>query len=657
MQFFRTLSLSVFCMTFLGLAGCQQDSAPEPITSPENDSASEEAAPAESSGYNLEANYLKSEHMIPMRDGVHLYTAVYRPRDQSETYPFLLYRTPYSVRDYGEATYPENSMSMAPSEEFLDDGYIIVKQDIRGTYQSEGDFVVMRTPRAEDAPVTAIDDSTDTFDTIEWLLDNVQGHNGRVGQWGVSYMGWTTLMGMIDPHPALKASSPQASPSDMFIGDDWHHNGAFRLMYAFYWMSLAAQQRDGPTELRPEPFDFGTPWGYRFHLNSDGNTAGLNQRYFEGRLSMWEEFADHPTYDEYWQVQNFLQYLDNITHPVLNVAGWFDAEDFYGPISIYQGIENDNPVNQSSLVVGPWLHGGWVGMDGSSLGDIDFGSKTSEYYKKEIVFPFFQFHLKDKGDWKPSEAIVFETGGNRWHRFDDWPPPDTQLTPLYLREGGKLSFDLPTGAGDTAEDSYISDPAKPVPYTSEITIEPGHLWMIEDQRLASTRPDVLVYESEELTEDVTIAGPILANLVVSSTGTDSDWFVKLIDVYPGDAPDPDPNPKEVRMGHYQMLVGVEAMRAKFRNSFTDPEPMLPGAETQVSFNIWDKMHTFKKGHRIMVQIHSTWFPAYDRNPQQFMDIYRADDGDYLKATQTVHRSEASPSHLLLPIISLPPTSE
>jgi putative CocE/NonD family hydrolase len=642
------------------LAACNQsdtavvDAAPAAADKAQSDEASGAEEVQENA---VKAGYNKTEHMIPMRDGVNLYTAIYTPLDTSKTYPFLLYRTPYSVRDYGADVYPQPD-AMAPSEAFLDDGYIIVKQDIRGTYQSEGEFMVMRPPRADDAPVTATDESTDTYDTIEWILENVPGHNGRVGQWGVSYMGWTTLMGMIDPHPALKASSPQASPSDMFIGDDWHHNGAFRLMYAFYWMSLAAQKRDGPTEVRPEPFDFGTPWGYQFHLNTEGTTGGLNQRYFEGRLSMWEEFADHPNYDEYWRVQNFLQYLDGIKHPVLNVAGWFDAEDFYGPISIYQTIEEKNPENQSSLVVGPWLHGGWVRMDGSYLGDIDFGSKTSEYFKEEIVLPFFQYHLKDQGDWKPDEAIVFETGGNRWHRFNDWPPAQTELMNLYLREGRKLSFDPPPANTESVEDRYISDPAKPVPYTTEITLEPGHTWMIEDQRLMSTRPDVLVYQTDVLTEDITIAGPILANLVVSSTGTDSDFFVKLIDVYPGDAPDPDPNPKNVRMGHYQMLVGVEAMRAKFRNSFSDPEPMLPGSETQLSFNIWDKMHTFKKGHRIMVHIHSTWFPAYDRNPQQFMDIYRAEKGDYMKATQTVHRSQNAASHLVLPVLrGLPPVAD
>ncbi len=628
------------------LSGCMQS---EPATAVDESQEAASTVETAEQGFDLAAHYVKTEHMIPMRDGVQLYTAIYSPKDASTPFPFLLYRTPYSVQDYGADNFPDPKR-MAPSEAFLGDGYIIVKQDIRGTYQSEGDFMVMRPPREEDASLTATDESTDTYDTIEWLLSNVPNHNGRVGQWGVSYMGWTTLMGMIDPHPALKASSPQASPSDMFIGDDWHHNGAFRLMYAFYWMSVAAQQRDGPTSVRPEPFDYGTPWGYRFHLNSEGTTGGLNQRYFEGRLSMWEEFADHGSYDEYWQVQNFLKYMDGINHPVLNVAGWFDAEDFYGPISIYQAIEEQSPQNRSSLVVGPWLHGGWVSMDGSYLGDIDFGSNTSEYYKKEVVLPFFRFHLKDKGDWDPSEAIVFETGGNRWHRFDAWPPANVELTPLYLREEGRLSFEAPTADAASGADRYISDPAKPVPYSTKITVVPGHTWMIEDQRLVSTRTDVLVYETEELTEDVTIAGPILVNLIASTTGTDSDFFVKLIDVYPGDAPDPDPNLKEVKMGHYQMLVAVEAMRAKFRNSFETPEPMLPGAETLISFNLWDKMHTFKKGHRIMVQVHSTWFPAYDRNPQKFMDIYRAQKGDYQKATQTVHRSATAASHLVMPLL-------
>ena len=601
--------------------------------------------------YDVKAYYDKSEVMIPMRDGVNLFTAIYSPKDQSKDHPILFYRTPYSIQPYGKEY--RSTKKLTPSLEMLQDGYIFVLQDIRGTYKSEGHFEVIRTIRQDKSNPMAIDESTDNYDSIEWLLNNLQGHNGRVGQWGVSYAGWTTLQGMIDAHPALKASSPQASPSDMFIGDDWHHNGAFRLTYAFAWMNHTAQQRDTPTVKKPEPFDYGTSWGYEFFLNA-GPTSELNKKYFKGRVPAWKDFINHPNYDEFWQRQNALQYLDNIKHPILNVAGWFDAEDFYGPVSIYQEIEKRNPNNQSTFVSGPWRHGGWAFRgDGSSLGDIQFGAKTSEYYQKHIVSPFFRYHLKGEGNWNAKEAIVFETGGNRWHRFDQWPPKNNRTKNLYFHVDGKLSFDKPN-TKKTAADDYISDPNKPVPFTSDFTAGwPGHTWMIEDQRATSTRTDVLVYQTEVLEEDIRIAGPILVNLFASTSGTDSDFFVKLIDVFPGDTRDAEPNPTDVRMGSYQMLVGVETMRAKYRNDYSNPEPMTPNEVTPISFNIWDKFHTFKKGHRIMVQVHSSWFPAYDRNPQQFMDIYRAKKKDYKEATQKIYRSGKTPSHIVLPISAAP----
>ena len=456
---------------------------------------------------------------------------------------------------------------------------------------------------------------------------------------------------MIDAHPALKASSPQASPADMFIGDDWHHNGAFRLTYAFAWLDFSAQDRDLPTEDRPKPFEYGTPWGYEFFLNA-GPTSDLNKKFFNGRVSAFEDLIEHPNYDEYWQRQNVLQYMDNITHPVLNVAGWFDAEDFYGPVSIYQEIEKRNPDNQSTFVSGPWKHGQWQREEGWSLGDIQFGSDTSDYYQRHIVSPFFKHYLKGEGEWSAQEAIVFETGENRWHSFDSWPPKGVSAKPLYFHGNGKLSFAEPDNLKDAA-DEFTSDPDKPVPFTTEFTAGwPGHTWMIEDQRLASTRTDVLVYQTDILKEDITIAGPIMVNLFASTTGTDADFFVKLIDVYPGDAKDPEPNPKGVKMGGYQMLLGVEVMRAKYRNDFENPEPMKPNKVTPISFNIWDKFHTFKKGHRIMVQVHSTWFPAYDRNPQKFMNIYHAEAQDYQKSIHTIYRSKESSSHLVLPILTV-----
>ena len=597
---------------------------------------------------DLRQHYVKSERMIPMRDGVKLFTIIYEPQDKTRRYPFLLLRTPYSIPPYGPGEYREQ---LGPSPEFDRDGFIFVFQDVRGKFRSEREFVVMRPPAPPDADPSATDESTDNYDTIQWLLDNLENHNGRVGQWGISYPGYQTVMGMIDAHPALQASSPQAPPSNMFIGDDWHHNGAFRLMYAFSWLSRNARVRTGLTEEREAGFDYGTPDGYRFFLEL-GPIANVNESYFHYSVPTWNEFMEHGTYDEYWQRQNLLRYLKGITHPVLNVAGWFDAEDFYGPMSIYYAMEKETPGNQSTLVVGPWLHGGWARMDGSSLGHIDFDSKTSHYYQQEVLFPFFMHHLKDAPDPKLPEAVVFETGANQWRRYDRWPPSEAIARQLYFHGDGKLSFERPGESVELGEsfDSYISDPDRPVPFSAEIRTTQGHLWMIEDQRFASRRPDVLVYETDVLTEDVTIAGPIIAKLDVSTTGTDADFVVKLIDVLPGDHLDRKPNPSGVRMGNFEMLLAGEVFRAKFRSSYSEPQPLVPGEITRLAFDLRDRSHTFKKGHRIMVHVQSSWFPVIDRNPQTFVDIYSASDDDFQKAEHRVYRSAQHPSHLELRVI-------
>ena len=603
-------------------------------------------------------HYAKSEHMVPMRDGVKLFTIVYTPRDTSKRYPIMLFRTPYSIGPYGPDGYRR---PLGPTEQFDRDGYIFVFQDARGTYRSEGEFQVIKPLNRPGAGPTDADESTDNYDTIEWVLNNVPNHNGRVGQWGISYPGWQTVMGMVNAHPALKASSPQASPSDMFIGDDWHHNGAFRLMYAFAWLSNNARRRDEPTEQRGRRFDYGTPWGYDFFLDI-GPLANINEFFFHNDVPAWNEFMEHGVYDDYWQNQNALVSLDDITHPVLNVAGWFDAEDFYGPMSIYYTLEEMNPANQSTLVVGPWRHGGWRSMSGESLGCIGFDAATSETFESDLQYPFFNHFLRDAGDWEGTEAIVFETGTNEWRRFDQWPPPGVERRSLYFGADGTLSWDAPsanpartggtsgaaTVAGTEAYDEYISDPDRPVPFSAEYRTTQGHLWMIEDQRFAATRPDVLVYESEVLTEDVTIAGSIIATLYASTTGTDSDWIVKLIDVLPGDTPN---NPDcPVPMGDFQMLLAGEVFRAKFRNSYENPEPMVPGEPTRIEFDLRDRFHTFQAGHRIMVQVQSSWFPVIDRNPQTFVDIYTATEEDFEAATQTIYRSPELPSHLTLGIL-------
>ena len=611
-------------------------------------------------------HYEKSEHMVPMRDDVRLYTIVYEPRDASRQYPIMLFRTPYSIPPYDPDEYRD---VLGPSEEFDREGYIFVFQDVRGKFRSEGEFQVIKPINTNKQGPQDVDESTDNYDTIEWLLENIPNHNGRVGQWGISYPGWQTVMGMIDAHPALRASSPQASPSDMFIGDDWHHNGAFRLMYAFSWLSRNAQTRSGLTEERSGPFDYGTPWGYKFFLGL-GTVGRINELYFHDQVPAWNEFMEHGTYDDYWQSQNALVNLDDIDHPVLNVAGWFDAEDFYGPMSIYYTLEENNPGNQSTLAVGPWLHGGWRSMTGESLGCIDFGSPTSHFFQREVQLPFFNYYLKDKGSWQASEAVVFETGSNEWNTYEQWPPAGVERTPLYLRAGGRLSWEAPQealtdedlqmsseealglvtdpGAAAAPFDTYVSDPDNPVPFSAEYRTTQGHLWMIEDQRFAATRPDVLVYQSDVLEEDVTIAGPIIATLHASTTGTDSDWIVKLIDVLPGDTPE---NPDcPVPMGDFQMLLAGEVFRGKFRNSYENPEPMVPGEIGRIEFDLRDRYHTFKRGHRIMVQVQSSWFPVIDRNPQKFVDIYQAEPGDFQKATQRIHRSVEFPSHLTLGVL-------
>ncbi len=596
--------------------------------------------------YDVKAHYSKAEYMIPMRDGMKLFTQVYSPRDASQSYPFLIARTPYSVGSYGPETYRP---TLGPSREFMEEGYIFVYQDVRGKFKSEGEFEVMRPHKIKKSAPKDVDESSDLYDTIEWLLKNVPNNNGRAGEYGISYGGFQTAMGMIDAHPALKASSPQASPSDMWIGDDFHHNGAFRLMYTFSWLSGNARTRTGPSETRRRGFDYGTPDGYRFFMEL-GPVANVDAKYFHKEVPTWNEYMEHGNYDEYWKRQNVLQYLNNINHPILNVAGWFDAEDFYGPTSIYYTIEKKNPTNKSTLVIGPWLHGGWGRMDGDSLGNIRFGSKTGVYFRKEVYLPFFNFYLKDKGQMNLPEALVFETGSNQWKSYDQWPPKNVAVRNLYFHAKGKLSFDAPSESAANAFDSYISDPQKPVPFSSETRTNQGALWMIEDQRFASRRPDVLVYETDVLTEDVTIAGPIIASLRVSTTGTDADFIVKLIDVYPSNDPDNVPNPAGVRMGDFQMLLAGEVFRGKYRNSYEKPQPFAPGKVEKIEYDLRDRYHRFLKGHKIMVQVQSTWFPVIDRNPQKFVDIYYAKESDFQKATINVYRSLNYPSSLRLNIL-------
>lgn len=594
--------------------------------------------------YDVKSHYTKHEYRIPMRDGVRLYTAVYVPRDTTQKYPFLIKRTPYSCQPYGEENYPE-SLGPVGSPRFAEEGYIFVYQDVRGRFMSEGTFLNM-TPHIENKTGPQyVDESSDMYDTVEWLLQNVQPNNGRVGIWGISYPGFYAAASIIDSHPAIKAASPQAAIGDWFIGDDFHHKGAFYLQDAFNFFAFFESPGPNPTDKWGKRFEFGSNDAYRFYLDL-GPLQNANSRYFHHKIAFWDSIMVHGTYDSFWQRRNIIPHMKNIKTAVLNVMGFFDAEDPYGPIHIYRSIEKNNPGIDNTIVMGPWFHGGWVRSDGSRLGNVSFEKATSLYYQENIDLAFFNYYLKDRGSLDLPEVLAFCSGTNEWHHFDTWPPEQAYPINIYLGENGRLSFEAPATA-DEAADSYVSDPANPVPYTQEKTIRRTREYMVEDQRFAAAREDVLVYETGVLEEDITLLGPIQVELFVSSTGTDADFIVKLIDVYPNDYPELEDKYLDVPMGGYQMLVRGEVMRAKFRNSFERPEPLVPGEVTRVAFETPDIFHTFKAGHRIMVQLQSSWFPLVDRNPQTFVDIYHAEEADFQVATQSVYRSAEHPSHIRL----------
>jgi len=615
------------------------------------------------------ANYTKHEHRIPMRDGAKLFTAVYTPKDAApqdtgRTYPVLLFRTQSGVLPYGEDKFPA---VLGPSPHFTRAGYIFVYQDIRGRFMSEGEFVVLRPHRATKVRATKgpkdIDESTDTYDTIDWVLKNVAGHNGKVGSYGTSYRGWLAAAGAIDAHPALKAVSPQAPIGDTFVGDDWHRNGALILNHTFFYAPRKGRPVAGLYDVAPPARDYGTQDGYDFFLRL-GPLSNVNDRYFKHEVPYWDLVAAHPNYDDYWKSILLVPHLKNLRPALLVVGGWYDAEDIYGTFLTYHAVERQNPGATNTLVMGPWVHGGWndLKVDGRRLGPVSFGEPTAEHYREKIELPFFEYHLKGKGAYEPSgsaattpgttappEALVFETGANRWREHPVWPPRDVKPFELYFHAGGKLAEQPPADAESQEGanyDQYVSDPSKPVPYTEKNSFRLNADYVIEDQRFAARRPDVLVYETEPLTEDFTLVGPLTADLRVSTDGTDSDWVVKVIDVYPNDAPDPDPNPTGVRMSGYQQLVRGEVMRGKFRESLEAPKPFQPNEPTVVKFAMPDIYHTFKQGHRIMVQVQSTWFPLVDRNPQTFVNIFEAKESDYRPAVQRVYRTKALPSRIV-----------
>jgi putative CocE/NonD family hydrolase len=598
----------------------------------------------------LKANYIKYEHQIPMRDGKKLFTAVYVPKDTAQKYPLLLWRTQSGLRPYGTDQFPRD---LGPSPLFAKAGYIFVMQDVRGRWMSEGDFVNVRPHNPAKKVPADIDESSDAYDTIDWLLKQVPNHNGRVGLWGSSYRGFYAAAGTIDAHPAVKAVTPQAPIVDWFMGDDWHHNGALLLNHAFNYLHTVSRPRPAPFMKPPAPFfEHTTTDGYQFFLKL-GPLSNANARYFRNELPFWNDLMRHGTYDEFWRARNLRPHLKKIRPAVMAVGGWFDAENLFGPLETYRTIEASSPGITNVLVMGPWIHGGWIGGQGAgeSLGDVNFGSKTVDFYREQIELPFFEFHLKDQGELKHPEAWVFETGANQWRRHDAWPPRAVQPQAWYLREDGGLRREAPVAANaDLGRDEYVSDPARPVPFQERIAISMSPDYMSADQRFAARRPDVLVYESPVLEQELTVAGPIPVELHVATTGTDADWIVKLIDVYPEDHPDPNPNPKGVRLGGYQQLVRGEVLRGKFRNSFEKPEAFAPNRPTLVRFSLPDVYHTFRRGHRLMVQVQSSWFPLIDRNPQTFVDIYSASAADFRKATQRVFRTKELASRIVLPVL-------
>ena len=594
----------------------------------------------------LRENYTKYEHMIPMRDGVKLFVAVYSPKDDSLRWPILLTRTPYGCKPYGEDLYPEPA---GPMQEYAKEKFIFVLQDVRGRYASEGQFVHMRPQKDVKSGPKDIDESTDTWDTIDWLVKNVPNNNGKVGMMGISYPGFYTAAGMIDSHPALKCASPQAPISDWFIGDDFHHNGTLYLPHAFRFLSGFGQKLDEPTRENPRPFDYKTQDGYDFYLNL-GPLSNADKIYFHNKIEFWDDLMEHGTYDEFWQARNLRPHIKNVKTAVMTVGGWFDAEDLFGALAVFRSVEKLDPNTPNMLVMGPWFHGGWSRGDGDHLGHVDFFSKTSQFYRQNIELPFLKHFLKDDVKFAMPKAYLFETGTNQWRQYKKWPPVNAREKSLYLHANGKVSFDAPSNS-ETAFDEYVSDPAKPVPYIPNIAIGMTREHMDDDQRFASSRPDVLVYQTDVLDRDVTLAGPISPHLEVSTSGTDSDFVVKLIDVYSGDYPNPDPNPTGLEMGGYQQLVRGEAFRGKFRNSFEKPEPFEPGKVAKIEYVMPDIDHTFRKGHRIMVQVQSTWFPLVDRNPQKFCDIYHAKPEDFQKAIQRVYHSPNQSSYVKVELMS------
>jgi len=596
-------------------------------------------------------NYYKIERYIPMRDGVKLFTSIYIPKDTTELHPILMRRTPYSCAPYGENNF--QAFWNTHLRYYFRENYIYVIQDVRGRWMSEGEFTDVR-PFNKNKAGNETDEASDTYDAIEWLIKNIPYNNNRVGTFGISYPGFYTTMTAASNHPALKAASPQAPVTNWFIGDDFHHNGAFFPMDGFVFYSSFGKPRTQPTTVGSPGYNFKIRDNYKFYLDA-GTTKKLAELIGDS-IRFWHEMYQHPDYDDWWKARDARGAMYDIKPAMLTVGGLFDAEDCWGAWNLYKAIEKQSPQTNNKIVMGPWYHGQWASNDGTRLGNIRFDANTSHWYQNNIEIPFFNYYLKGKGSiTKMAEATIFITGENKWKEFNQWPPAEKTDKPIYLHANGTLSWNKPTDKKSFSE--YISDPAHPVPYTEDVHFSRTREYMTDDQRFASRRPDVLTFETDVLTEDLTLTGPVIADLLVSISSTDADFVVKLIDVfpddfrYPGDINQPNRSAGgSYPMGGYQMLVRGEIMRGRYRNSFEKPEPFKPHKIEKVKFELPDVAHTFKKGHKLMIQIQSSWFPLADRNPQQFVNIYKAEKTDYIKSTIKIFHDENNASAILLPVL-------
>lgn len=587
--------------------------------------------------------YKKSEMMIPMRDGIKLHTVIFSPVDARRPSPILLQRTPYGTPGGGIANDSALAVSLFGKNygSLMAEGYFLVMQDIRGKYKSEGTMQIHQ-PLIHLINKNAVDESTDTYDTIDWLIKNLKGNNGKAGIFGISYPGWLALVGAVDPHPALKASSEQACMGDLFLGDDFHHNGAFRLSYGMEYTYEVENDKTTDSDFPFPQFDL-----FDWYLKM-GSLKNVNEKYFHGKIPTWNNFVQHPHYDSLWQKNSPLNYVDYAQIPQLHVGGYYDQEDINGPQLMYAHMEKKDKANYNHIVLGPWNHGQWARGKADSLGKIGFESNTAEWFQ-ELQKKWFDYWLKGKGDGKFEEAYCFQTGSNQWKTYGSWPPKETTIKKLYANTGSRCSFTKPTAAKDFV--SYTSDPAQPVPYRTapiEATYGPGsrwNQWHVEDQRFVYSRPDVVSFVMDSLTEELTVTGKILAHLFASTSGTDADWVVKLIDVYP------DFDTKSLTMSGYQLPVAMEVFRGRYRKSFSSPSPLIPNKPEEFVIDLHDINHTFKKGHRLMIQVQSTWFPVIDRNPQKYIpNIFEAKETDFIKAAQHIYFSAQFPTYIALPVM-------